>query len=205
MEYARATNIAASLGQGMAYLFGFVGLFFNPFLIVIALFVWIGAAQEASAVQVKSATAGVPVTAAMITKFEALRAEDTLEDAVRAILRGSQSDFPVTSRGDLVGVLTKSDLVEALAKHDRSQAVSTVMRTDFPSARVSESLDVAAQRLAECACRTMPVVRDGDLVGLLTTENLGEYLLFKSATSSSGTSPRMMSQYSGDAPFLQRR
>lgn len=181
MDHARATNIAASLGQGMAFLFGFVGLFYNPFLIFIALFVWIGAQQEASAVQLKSATAGVPVSAAMITHFEVLRAEQTLEDAVTAILRGSQSDFPVIGRGELVGVLTKTDLAAALAKHDRSHAVATVMRTDFQVARADENLDVASQRLAECQCHTMPVVSNGHLVGLLTTENLGEYLLFKAA------------------------
>jgi Zn-dependent protease len=41
----------ASIGQGIAVFFGFVGLFYNPFLLFIALFVWIGAAQEASMVQ----------------------------------------------------------------------------------------------------------------------------------------------------------
>jgi len=60
MEYRRATQIAASIGPGMALLFGFAGLFLNPFLIFIALFVWIGAAQESSLVQMRSALGESP-------------------------------------------------------------------------------------------------------------------------------------------------
>jgi Zn-dependent protease len=69
LEYTRATQIAASLGQAIALLFGFLGLLINPFLLFIALFVWIGAAQEASLVQMKSALAGIPVRRAMVTDF----------------------------------------------------------------------------------------------------------------------------------------
>jgi Zn-dependent protease len=45
MEFTRATQIAASIGQGLAFLLGLVGLLGNPFLLFIALFAWIGAAQ----------------------------------------------------------------------------------------------------------------------------------------------------------------
>jgi Zn-dependent protease len=48
MDRVRATEVAARTGQAMALLFGVAGLFFNPLLVLIALFVWTGAAQEAS-------------------------------------------------------------------------------------------------------------------------------------------------------------
>lgn len=60
LEYGRATQIAASIGQAMALFFAFVGFFVNPFLIFIALFVWIGATQEASMATMKSALGGIP-------------------------------------------------------------------------------------------------------------------------------------------------
>jgi Zn-dependent protease len=58
LDRVRATQVAASMGQAMALVLAVLGFFFNPFLILIALFVWFGAAQEASQVQVRSAAAG---------------------------------------------------------------------------------------------------------------------------------------------------
>jgi Zn-dependent protease len=76
IDYVRATRIAATVGQGVALLFGFVGLFANPFLILIALFVWSGASQESAMVQARSALGGVPVESAMITDFRTLHPSD---------------------------------------------------------------------------------------------------------------------------------
>ena len=52
LDHVRATRVAASVGQGMAILFGILGLVYDPFLIFIALFVWLGAAEEAAKVGV---------------------------------------------------------------------------------------------------------------------------------------------------------
>ena len=72
MEYTQATQVAATLGQVIAFIFGLIGLFSNPFLVFIALFIYMGAAQEASMVQVKSALEGIPVSKAMLTEFHTL-------------------------------------------------------------------------------------------------------------------------------------
>lgn len=110
MEYTKATQTAASIGQGMALLFGFAGIFGNPFLVFIALFVWIGAAQEAAMVQMKSALEGIPVSRAMITDFRVLPADARLSDAINLILRGSQLDFPVLGGGQAGGYSNKGEI-----------------------------------------------------------------------------------------------
>jgi Zn-dependent protease len=96
LEYSRATQIAASIGQGMAFLFGLVGIFGNPFLLFIAFFVWIGAAQEANMTKVRYVFDGIQVRSAMITDFKTLHPDDTLSRVIELILAGSQQDFPVT-------------------------------------------------------------------------------------------------------------
>ena len=181
MDYVKATNVAASVGQGMALLFGFVGLFMNPFLVFIALFVWIGAAQEAAMVQMKAALAGIPVQEVMITNYETLSPHEHLERAIELILAGFQQDFPVVEDNRMVGVLTRQDLVKGLAEHGRDFPVGQVMKREFEAADPAEMLEKVLARLQSSACRSMPVTRNGQLVGLLSQENVGEFLMIESA------------------------
>ncbi|NPV87830.1 MAG: site-2 protease family protein [Anaerolineae bacterium] len=181
LEYTQATHIAAALGQGIALMLGFIGLFNNPFLLFIALFVWIGAAQEASMVQVKTALGGIPVSAAMMTNFQTLSPGDTIGRAAELVLSGSQQDFPVTADGRVVGILTREDLMRALASHDEHLLVSYVMRKDFQLAHASCMLDAVSQQIQAGGQKILPVVQGGALVGLITLENIGEFLMIQRA------------------------
>jgi Zn-dependent protease/CBS domain-containing protein len=181
LEYTRATQIAASLGQALAIVFGFVGLFTNPFLLFIAFFVWIGAGQEASMVQMKSALGGIPVSRAMITDFRTVHPQQTLDDAVALILTGSQQDFPVEQNGQVEGILMRSDLLTALSRTGPQTPVSEVMQRDFQSVDSYEMLEIAFARMQECQCHTMPVTHHGDIVGVLTMDNVGEFIAIQAA------------------------
>jgi Zn-dependent protease len=188
MEYTTATNTAATIGQGMALLFGFLGFFTNPFLLFIALFVWIGAAQEASITQMKFALSGIPIARAMITDFRSLSIGDSLGRAIELILTGSQQDFPVEENGKVVGILTRDDLLRALAREGKDLPVSEVMQRDFQMVEASEMLETGFRRLQNCQCRTLPVTRNGRLAGLVTMDNLGEFMMIQSALKASQTS-----------------
>jgi predicted transcriptional regulator len=165
---------------------GFIGLFTNPFLLFIAFFVWIGAAQEASMVQMKSALGGVPVSRAMLTDFRTLSSHDTLAHAVELGLTGSQQDFPVVDNGSVVGVLTRGDLLVALAQRGQAASVADVMRHEFQVVDSAEMLELAFARLQSCECHTMPVTHRGQLVGLLTMDNVGEFLTIQAALGAKG-------------------
>ena len=181
LDYTRATQLAATIGQGMAFVFGLVGLFSNPFLIFIALFVWIGAGQEAAMTQMKSALGGLPLERAMMTDFRTLSPDDSLARAVELLLAGPQQDFPVVDGHAVVGILTRADLLKALARQERGSPVADVMRRDFLVADASDMIDVVFERLQGHDCHTIPVVRRGSLIGLLTMDNVGEFLSVQAA------------------------
>jgi Zn-dependent protease/CBS domain-containing protein len=185
MNYVRATQLAANLGQGMALLFGLIGFFSNPFLLFIAFFVWIGATQEASMVQMRSALGGIPVNHAMVTDYQTLSPGDNLERAIQMILAGSQQDFPVVDGSEIVGVLTRQDLLRALGEQGKNTLVSEVMQRDIQVVESSEMLESAFQRLQVCQCHTLPVQQSGRLVGLLTMDNVGEFISIRSALRTS--------------------
>lgn len=186
MQYTRATQWAANLGQAIALGFGLIGLFLNPFLVFIALFIWIGAGQEASMVQMKAALSGIPVRQAMVTQFETLSPGDPIRRAVELILSGTQQDFPVVDDGRVVGVLTRADLLTALAQGRQDERVAAAMRRDFEVVDSGLMLERASAQLQTCGCHTLPVVHGGSLVGLLTMENLGEFLMIRQALEAAG-------------------
>jgi len=185
MEYVRATEIAARIGQGMAILFGFLSFLNfpnpNPFLLFIALFVFIGAQEEAQMVQITSSMRGLTVHDAMITHFRSLSAEDTLAVAVEALISSSQQDFPVLKGDEVVGVLTRNDLVKALAEGGPEIKVASVMRADCQLVTESELLEKSYEILRKDKCSTLPVVREGRLVGMITLENIAEWVMVHTA------------------------
>jgi Zn-dependent protease/CBS domain-containing protein len=181
LDYVRATQTAATVGQAIALVFGLLGLFVNPFLIFIALFVWIAGTQEAGVVTMRSALGDVPVMRGMITDFHTLAPDEPLTQAVKHLVSGFQQDFPVVDEGHLVGVLTRNDLASALGRHGPETHVGDVMQREFVTADPREMLQTAFGRLQDGRCRTLPVVKDGRLLGLLTAENLAEVLMIQQA------------------------
>ena len=186
LEYVQATQIAASVGQGFAFIFGFIGLFSNPFLVFIALFVWMGAAQEASMAQMKYSLSGIPVTRAMLTDFATLTPRDTLTRVVGLILAGSQHDFPVVQDEHVIGILDRDTFMKALSERGGSTPVVEVMRRDVTEIDSHEMVEAALRRLQENGSKTLPVTHNGQLVGLVTSENITEYLMIRSALKTTG-------------------
>lgn len=191
MDYVRATQAAANIGQGLAFLLGLFGLFNNPFLLFIAFFVWIGASQEASMVQMRNTIGGIPVTQAMQTRFDTLSPEDRLDRVVNLILAGSQQDFPVVENGDLIGVLTRDDFIRALSQQGQNTPVVDVIRRNVPAVDSHDMVETALMRLQESGAKTLPVMHAGRFVGLVTSENITEFLMIRSAlkTARATTSP----------------
>lgn len=181
MDGLHATQIAASVGQTMALLFGLVGLLGNPLFLLVAVFVWVGASAEATLAQLEQVMGGVRVRDAMVTHFEALAPEDPLDQAVAHVLAGFQHDFPVLEEGRLVGLLTRSRLVERLARGGAGESVGECMQPGPATVHPNELLAGAFTRLQESEARTFPVVHEGTVVGLLSLENLGEFLMVRSA------------------------
>jgi Zn-dependent protease/CBS domain-containing protein len=188
LPYGRATQIAAWIGQAMAFVFGFVGLFSNPLLIFIALFIFLGAQQEAAMAQLKDLSLNLPVSEAMVTHLVRLSPEATLEDAVEALLRTSQHEFPVVDSEDrILGVLTRDRLIAALKQRGSTAAVADVMQRDLPTVRADEPFDKAFQLMQESAFPALPVVdRFGRLLGLITPENVGELMMVSSLLPKTG-------------------
>lgn len=180
-DYVTATETAARVGRAFAVLFGIVGFFYNPLLVLIALFVWVGATAESMAARERAVLSGVPVERLMIRDVRTLQPTDSLNVALRHILEGFQHDFPVVQDGHVVGILTRSMLLQGLARHGSESTVGESMETSFRTTVETEPVEQALARLRECRCQTLPVMSDDRLRGVLTSENVAEFVMIEAA------------------------
>jgi Zn-dependent protease/CBS domain-containing protein len=183
LGFVRATEIAAFIGQGVAFALGFIGLFYNPMLIFIAIFVYLAAAAEAHMAAMRAMSRGVPVSSAMMTQYATLAPEAPVEDAVQTLLRTSQGEFPVVDpAGKLVGLLGRSDLIRALKQRGPDARVADAMTATVPSIGYRQHLEEAFRILQEKSAPAVAVVDSGGrLVGLVTPETIGEMLMLHEA------------------------
>jgi predicted transcriptional regulator len=177
----RATVIAANVGQGMAIIFGVVGFFHNPFLVFIAIFVYLGAQAEAGLVEMQSAIGTLRVRDAMMTRFRTLAVDDSLGKAVDELLAGSQQDFPVIANDHPAGLLRRNDLVKALSENRRDASVGEFMCRGCESVDASQPLSLAVESMHQKGCATLAVLQAGRVVGLLTLENVSEMIMINTA------------------------
>lgn len=185
----RATAIAANVGQGMAIILGIVGFFYNPFLVFIAIFIFLGAQAEAGVVELQSVLGTLRVRDAMMTRFRSLAPNDTLGKAVDELLAGSQQDFPVLDQDQPVGLLRRNDLVKALSENRRDARVSEFM-CDCPSVDDVDPLSPTVESMHAKQCATLPVMQAGRVVGLLTFENISEMIMVNAAMDRSARAGR---------------
>lgn len=182
-DHTRATEAAAKVGRVFAVLFGMLGMFVidSPVLVLIAVFVWLSGSAEAVQVRTQAALDGVTLRAVTITDLHTLAPEDSLAQAAQLVVDGFQHDFPVLDAGRYVGMLSRTELVRGLHAHGRDAIVAMVMRTDTPVLDGSHTPEYALQLLASSRAAAIPVLQDGRLVGLLTQENVMEYLMLRQA------------------------
>ena len=180
--HAEATRIAGRIGQVAAFVFALVGLFTNPMLIVIGLFVYMAATAETQHVAFRDGTKGLAVREAMMSKVETLSPAATLDDAVNCLIRTSQKEFPVVDgSGRPRGLVTRDALIPALRTGGPATPVLDVMTRDIPSIRSREPLETALALLNRSTAPALFILGDDErLEGLLTPETVGELMLVQS-------------------------
>jgi Zn-dependent protease/CBS domain-containing protein len=178
MTHARATQIASQVGQGFALLMGLWGFMSGSWtLVIIAIFVWMGAGQENQGAQVKHTLGRATVGQAMTRSPHTLRVNDSLSKAVELTLSTSQADFPVLEWGSnrVAGLIGETELLRGLQSLGTSAAAREVMRTGVLFASPDEPLHAAQQKMLAGRTRALLVLDpNGELLGLLTASDVNE-------------------------------
>jgi len=147
-------------------------------LVFFALFIYLGAAQESVAAMGRTLTRGIAIRAAMVTEVHTLEHDATVRDAANLLLSTSQQDFPVMHGDQVVGLLGRHLLIRAIASEGPEAYVAGVMDRNYLELDPGEDLADVLPLMAQ-AGRCALVIENGTLRGILTTENLSEFLLLR--------------------------
>jgi stage IV sporulation protein FB len=180
----RATDVAVSVGQLFAVAFLFIGILGGGFsLILIAVFIFFGAQGEAQYVRQRELTRGFAVSDVMGTKrrTETITPYHNFGQVMDAVIHGYQEDFPVVDEaGKLVGILTRNEILAAAHSPAKYSSVRDLMKTDFPTISPDADLFADGYRiLQESGLRAVPVLENGELVGMLTVDDIGQASLLR--------------------------
>lgn len=189
----RATALTANVGQAIAILLGLIGFFStHPWLVFLAIVVFLGAQAEAGIGEMRSAFKGLRVRDAMMTGFRRLALGDSVGRAVDELLAGSQQDFPVVENERAVGIVRRNDLIKALREGRSDTTVAEIMCRcrDLQSVDEADSLSLAVAAMQARRCASVPVVQGARIVGLLSTESISEMILAHAALDRAGTTGR---------------
>jgi Zn-dependent protease len=188
LGFTRATQVAAMIGQVFAIGLGFLGLFGNPLLVIVAAFIFMAASAEAGYVQARDLARGYLASHAMITSFEPLSTRATADDAATLLLRTTQQDFPVVDVGQrLRGIVTRQALISALKEQGGSTSVLDFM-SEVPVVPEKAGLETVMETLNKSRVPAVGVVdRDGRFLGYINSENLGELIMIRSARTARET------------------
>ncbi|MCY1746317.1 site-2 protease family protein [Ensifer sp. SL37] len=179
LPWARATTLAARIGQSIALAMGIFGVFFNPLLILIAIFVYFAAETEAQGSDVQAISDDTSIFDVMITEFATLGPRARVGEAVELLLATSQSEFPVVDEaGRFEGLMTREGIVRAMKERGAGASVSDVMRRDIPALNEKSPIDFSLKLMREAQTSALPIVDSGErVVGLMNYETIGELMM----------------------------
>ena len=177
MDRVKATNIAAKTGQVFAVIFFILGLFFNPFLILIALFIFIGAYGENQMVRQTALLEGHKVKEAMLTNITLLEPENTVQEVVDILLSGTEKNFIVAQNNKIIGILYHKDILNN--SKNRSLEVNEIMQKEFKTIEDADELKDIFDLITKEKRNFFAVTHNGVIAGAIDTSNIGEFILLK--------------------------
>ncbi|XLS30682.1 site-2 protease family protein [Flavobacteriaceae bacterium M23B6Z8] len=176
IDRSKATTIAATLGQILAFFFFIAGLVYNPFLVIIALFIFLGAFGENQIEQQLSLLKGYTVKDAMLTQLTKVYETYTVRDMISILLAGTEKHFIVVDAKDnLKGVLHFKEILKRANEPDLQ--INEILNKEVKTVKPEDPLPNVLKLITENRDSYVPVVEKGAVLGAIDISNLSEFIL----------------------------
>lgn len=167
-DYVDATKTAARVGKQFAILMAIAGVFlFNFILILIAIFIYLGADQEYQAILVSNMLEGVQVKDIMTRDVKTLNPDNTVSEALYTMFQQKHMGYPVKENDKLAGIITFDD-ISRIPEDKRDTLIGDIMTKDLILANPNEGVATVFEKINRKAVGRLPVVQNGELVGIVS-------------------------------------
>ncbi len=171
MSFIRATKLSANIGKQFAIIMAVIGVFFNFFLILVAIFVYLGAEAEYRSVLVSTLLGDEMVKDVMSTDVHTLNPDNTVQETLQTMFREKHMGYPVIEDGNLVGIITFHD-ISNIAENERTMLIEDIMTKDLIVSNPNEDLVETIGKMNKNRIGRIPVVENKNLVGIISKTDI---------------------------------
>lgn len=182
MDAPRATALAARIGQGFAMLFFALGLFYNPILMFVGLFIYFAASAEEQTAAFTGFASRLTVGDAMEPSPVTFAETEPIARAIDALLSTPQKEFPVLDgQGRIVGLLDRDAMILGLRERGDGVPVGEVMRPAEPLLPRQQLMEAFTRMRGRGVNAEVVMDPGGRVLGVLTAENISEMMMVEAA------------------------
>lgn len=181
MNRVKATQIAGSIGQLLAIGFIFFGLFYNPILVFIGIFIFLGAQAEVNHTTQTSLLKGYQVGDAVMRNFPIVAYDAPLKKAIEKLLDGQATHFVVVKDDDPVGTLSLNDIIKGLNEGNEQTVIEEISNLTPLKLDIYLPLEEAFKMMATENRKVALVYEENLFMGILDQENISEFIMVRNA------------------------
>ena len=121
----------------------------------------------------------ISISAVRMTRPRTVAPTDTVRDAVLAMKDDPTGAVVVVDAGKVAGIFTDRDVLKKVAARPGvlDEPVSAYMTPDPVVLREDDTMAFALNKMGDGGFRHVPVVRDGELVGMITVRDIMNWVL----------------------------
>ena len=176
MSYVQATHNAATVGRIFAFFLGFLGLVSSPinlWLILIAVFVYMGASGEDRSTTVTLTLEKIPVVDVMTKEVITVSPSMNIDDLTQFMFERKHMGYPVMEHNILKGIITFTDVHRVPSLERYSTLVSDVMTHDVITVPSEATASDAFKLMSSANIGRLLVVSDeGSILGIVSRTDL---------------------------------
>jgi CBS domain-containing protein len=172
MSHFEATRHAVNISKFLALFLGLFGFMYNPFMILIALFIYMAGSGEAQMATITEMLQGVKVSDLMTREVKTLSPDAFVSELIQRMFQERHLGYPVVdSLKSVVGIVTLDDVrrMKGSDLTEEQTTVAQIMREKFLTVDENANALEAFQRMSRDNFNRLIVV-DGaqNMVGILS-------------------------------------